>query len=194
MPNPISNYGKSKLAGELEVRNHCQAEFVILRPPAVYGPRDYAFLSLFKAISRHILPLPSARQALSLVFVEDLADAIVACLERPAAVGKAFFVANSAIVTARDIAREIAAQIGHWTVPLPLPPWLLWPVCLFQELCSRLTRTASLLNWQKFAELRAPAWTCDTFLLEKEVGCICSTGLKTGVEKTLKWYRMNHWL
>ena len=32
-PRPVSEYGKSKLAGELEVRNHCRAEYVILRPP-----------------------------------------------------------------------------------------------------------------------------------------------------------------
>ena len=59
-PPPVSEYGKSKLAGELEVRDHCRAEYVILRPPAVYGPRDAEFLRLFKAVRRHLLPRPRA--------------------------------------------------------------------------------------------------------------------------------------
>jgi nucleoside-diphosphate-sugar epimerase len=79
-PRPVSEYGKSKLAGELEVRNHCRAEHVILRPPAVYGPRDAEFLRLFLAVKSHLLPKPSGAQALSLVFVQDLAEAVVTCL------------------------------------------------------------------------------------------------------------------
>jgi nucleoside-diphosphate-sugar epimerase len=193
-PHPVSDYGRSKLAGELEVRNQCRAEFVIIRPPAVYGPRDNAFLSLFQAVNRHVLPRPSATQALSLVFVQDLAEGIVTCLEHPAAAGKAYFVAARQVVTGRDIANEIAAQINHWTVPLPLPATLLWPVCAFRELWSRLTRKVSLLNLQKFAELRASGWVCDPSRLARETGYECKTMLKDGVAQTLAWYRQNHWL
>ena len=101
-PWPVSEYGKSKLAGELEVRNHCRAEYVILRPPAVYGPRDAEFLRLFKAVKRHLLPKPGGAQALSLVFVQDLAEAVVTCLNHPAAAGKTYFVAAREVVTARS--------------------------------------------------------------------------------------------
>ena len=56
-PHPVSEYGKSKLAGEEEVKNHCRVEHVILRPPAVYGPRDVEILCLFQAVHRHLLPV-----------------------------------------------------------------------------------------------------------------------------------------
>ncbi len=85
-PQPVSEYGKSKLAGELEVKTHCRAEYVILRPPAVYGPRDGEFLRLFKAVRGHSAQLGRA-QALSLVFVKDLAKAVVNCLDHPASGG-----------------------------------------------------------------------------------------------------------
>jgi dihydroflavonol-4-reductase len=52
LPHPVSEYGRSKLAGEREVQDACKTEYVILRPPAVYGPRDEAFLPLFKAVKR----------------------------------------------------------------------------------------------------------------------------------------------
>jgi nucleoside-diphosphate-sugar epimerase len=193
-PHPVSEYGKSKLAAELEVRSHCRAEFVIVRPPAVYGPRDNAFLSLFKAVNNHLLPRTSASQTLSLVFVADLAHAIVTCLDHPAAGGKAYFVASPEITTGRGMAQEIAAQIGHWTIPCPMPVALFWPVCVLGELWSRLTRKARMLNLQKFAELRAPGWVCDPSLLRREVGCECKTLLKEGVMHSLAWYREKGWL
>jgi len=113
----VSEYGKSKLAGELEVRNHCRAEYVILRPPAVYGPRDTEFLRLFKAVKQHLLPRPSGAQALSMVFVQDLAEAAVNSLTASLA-GKAYFVAHREVVTARAMAEEIAAGQGLlWQIP-----------------------------------------------------------------------------
>ena len=193
-PHPVSQYGKSKLAAELEVRNHCRAEYVILRPPSVYGPRDTEFLRLFRAVKSHLLPRPGGQQALSLVFVRDLAEAVVACLIHQAAAGKIYFVAAKEIVTARLMAAEIAAQMNVWTLPLPLPTALLWPICLGQEVLSRLTGKASVLSLQKLAELRASGWVCDPTLLEREMGCTCATTLRQGMAETLAWYRQHRWL
>jgi len=193
-PLPVSEYGKSKLAGEHEVTNHCRAEYVILRPPAVYGPRDAEFLRLFRAVKSHLLPKPGGARALSMVFVRDLAEAVVTCLTHPAAAGKTYFVAAGEVVTARAMAEEIAAQMKVWTLPLPLPTALLWPVCLAQEVASRLTGKPKVLSLQKFAELRAPGWVCDATRLERETGCACLTTLKQGIAETLDWYREHHWL
>jgi nucleoside-diphosphate-sugar epimerase len=193
-PRPVSEYGKSKLAGEVEVRNHCRAEYVILRPPAVYGPRDAEFLRLFKASKCHILARLGGGQALSLVFVRDLTDAVVTCLDHPAAAGKTYFVAAREVVTAQRMAEEVAAQMKVWTLPLPVPLALLWLMCLAQEVMTRLTGKANVLSLQKFAELRAPGWVCDPALLERDTGCTCPTTLQAGVAETLNWYRQQHWL
>jgi nucleoside-diphosphate-sugar epimerase len=192
-PHPVSDYGMSKLAAELEVRRHCRQEFVILRPPAVYGPRDVEFLRLFQAVKAHLRPRPS-RQPLSLVFAPDLARTIVTCLDHPAAAGKTYFAASPEVVTARAMAAEIAAQMGVWAIPVPLPALLLWPLCLVYEIASRITGRPSVLSLQKFAELRAPAWVCDPGLIERETGCACPTALKSGIGRTLEWYRQERWL
>jgi nucleoside-diphosphate-sugar epimerase len=194
VPQPVSEYGKSKLAGELEVRDHCRAGYVILRPPPVYGPRDAELLRLFRAVKTHLLPSLSGEQAVSLVFVRDLAEAVVTCLTHPAAAGRTYFVASREVVTARTIAEEIASQMNVWTLPLPLPTALLWPMCLAQELASRLNGKPNVLSLQKFAELRAPGWVCAPTRLESETGCTCTTTLKTGIAETLSWYRQHHWL
>lgn len=194
VPRPVSEYGKSKLAGEMEVRNHCRVEHVILRPSAVYGPRDEEFLRLFRTVRHHVWPRMGRAQALSLVFVKDLAEAVVNCLSHPAAGGKTYFVASKEVVTSRSMTAEIAAQMNNWTVPVPVPVALLGPICLAAEVWSRLTGKPSVLSWQKFAELRAPGWVCGPTRLERDIGCVCATMLKPGIADTLRWYRQENWL
>jgi dihydroflavonol-4-reductase len=193
-PRPVSEYGKSKLAGETEIRSRCRVPYTILRPPAVYGPRDSGFLPMFKAVKRHLQPRPSHRQALSLVYVQDLAEAVVACLNHPAAAGKTYFVASGELTTGGRMAEEIAGQLGVWALPCPLPPAFLWPLCLAQEIASRVTGKPGLLNLQKFAELKAPGWVCDASRLERELGHTCSTTLRQGVAESLRWYLAQGWL
>lgn len=193
-PHPVSEYGRSKLAGEQEVRN-CESEHVILRPPAVYGPRDDAFLPLFKAIKAHILPrFGGGRLALSFIFVKDLAEIAVACLTHPAAGGKTFYVASPEITKAHALAEEIASQMKTWTLTVPLPTAALWPLCQLQEAISRLTGRPAVLSRQKYAELRAPGWVCDPARLRQELGLVCATRLKDGIADTLAWYRQQGWL
>jgi nucleoside-diphosphate-sugar epimerase len=193
--HPVSDYGRSKLAGEEEVRRHCKTAFTILRPPAVYGPRDAEFLRLFRAVKAHVLPrFNGGRQALSLVFVEDLAAAIVACLDQPRAMGRAFFVTHPEIVTAGQLAETIAATMRTRTLPLPLPDFVLRLVCAVQEEVSRRTGRPCVLNRQKYAELVASAWTCSPARLREETGIACPTGLKAGAARTLAWYREHRWI
>jgi dihydroflavonol-4-reductase len=193
-PQPVSEYGRSKLAGERELQLLQNSECVIIRPPAVYGPRDTAFLSLFKAVQRHLLPAPNSKQALSLVYVKDLAESIVRCLDHPDVVGKSYFVASRQIVSALDIGRAIARQTGSWTLTLPLPPIALWPVCLACEWSSRITGKAHILSLQKFPELAAQGWVCDPSAFCQDTGYQCPTSLEQGVAETLEWYRQAQWL
>ena len=194
-PHPVSEYGKSKLAGEQEVRGACQPEYVILRPPAVYGPRDMEFLPLFKAVKAHILPrFGNGRLALSLVFVKDLAEAVVTCLTHPAAAGKTFYVASPEVTNAPAMAGDIAVQMKAWTLPLRLPLAGLWLLCCLQEALSRLTRKPAMLSRQKFAELRAQGWVCDPARLRQELGFVCANTLQSGIATTLAWYRQQEWL
>jgi len=191
---PVSDYGKSKLQAELEVREHCRAPFTIIRPPAVYGPRDLGFFSMFAAIKRHLLPRPKKGQALSMVYARDLAEGVVNCLTSRATAGQIYFVASPEVVSGRGMAEEIARQMEDWTIPLPMPGLVLWVICLLQQCFSQLTGRASLLNLQKYAELRAPGWVCSPAKFQADTGFTCQTTLRQGIGQTLEWYRREHWL
>ena len=193
-PGPVSEYGRSKLAGEVEVKDS-QTEWVILRPPAVYGPRDIDFLRVFKAIRAHLLLFfDRGSQALSFAYVKDLANACVECLSHPAAAGRIYNVAGDDVVTARTLAEMIAGLMKTWTMPVPLPGALLWPVCVGQDLLSRLKGRPNVLSRQKYLELRASGWVCDTTRLRQETGIRCPTPLLAGLAETLDWYRREGWL
>jgi len=154
---------RSKLAGERVVQEHAQVPYAILRPAAVYGPRDGDFLLMFKAARARWLPsFGAGRQQLSLVYVEDVARAVLACLERPAIENRTYNVAHAEVLTAHALTAEIGppTRRRHDTDSLPTP--LLWPVCLVGEAIARIKRRPSIVNLQKYPELAAPAGSATT--------------------------------
>jgi nucleoside-diphosphate-sugar epimerase len=193
-PSPVSAYGRSKLAGETVARG-CKTEIVILRPAAVYGPGDTDFLKLFKSIKSGFSPrFGGGRQPLSLVYADDLADITVDCLTAPAAAGRAYHVAHPEVVTARQLACEIATQMQRRPLPIPLPAWTLLPISWIGQFISACTRKPGILSIDRRRELVAPGWVCDTSRLSRELGLQCSTGLADGLRLSLEWYREAGWL
>jgi dihydroflavonol-4-reductase len=194
-PAPVSDYGRSKLAAEREVSEGCTCDWTILRPPAVYGPRDAEFLRLFKAARSHLQPrFGGGRQELTMVYVEDLAAVVELALTHPNASREIFFAGSPEVVTAGELAGQVARVSGHWTIPLPLPQAAIWCACQWAELVSRFTRKASVLNAQKYAELRARGWVCEVRKLQDRLGGACPTSLPEGLAKTRAWYLAQGWL
>jgi nucleoside-diphosphate-sugar epimerase len=140
------------------------------------------------------LPRPKPSQDLSLVFVKDLADAVLRCLLAPVLAGTTYFVASRQVVTAEQMGQEIARQMGRWTFPCPLPAWLQRVLCAGGDLWGRLTGRAQLLSRQKLPELQASGWVCDPARLEHDLGHRCATELSEGIGQTLDWYRLEGWL
>ena len=194
-PAPVSDYGRSKLAAEQEVIQGSQTDWTIIRPPAVYGPRDREFLRLFKAAKSHLRPtFGGGKQALTLVFVQDLAAVIVAALTHPRASREIFFAGSTEVVTTTELATGVAAAVDSWTMPLPLPNAVLWLACHWAGLATRITGKANVLSPQKWAELKAPGWVCEVSKLQRNLGCSCPTDLTEGLARTRSWYQENGWL
>jgi nucleoside-diphosphate-sugar epimerase len=192
---PVSSYGHSKLAGEEEITSRCRCEYTILRPPAVYGPRDAEFLRLFQAVKLGLKPVfGTGQQELSLVYVTDLAQAVAHCLTVPAAAGRTFFVTERGIFTTRQFADKIADVMRRQAFLLRIPTQLLYPLGLAQDLFSQITRRPSVLSRRKYPEFQAEAWTCDGSRLQIETGFVCRTGLTDGLRRTQAWYRQEKWL
>jgi nucleoside-diphosphate-sugar epimerase len=98
-PSPADPYGRSKWQAEQQLRSLCQASrmtFTILRPPLVYGPHVGAnFLQLLKAVQRgYPLPFAGVRNLRSLMYVGNLAEAVLICLESSIAANKTYLVSD----------------------------------------------------------------------------------------------------
>jgi nucleoside-diphosphate-sugar epimerase len=93
---PVSPYGQSKRMGENFALAHAQeVPLLILRPSAVYGPRDRDIYTFFKLLSKKIKPcFYSQEQRISLCFVEDIVQAILLASERKEGSGEIFFLSD----------------------------------------------------------------------------------------------------
>lgn len=189
---PVTEYGRSKLASENEIKSRCRVPYTILRPAAVYGPRDGDFLHLFRAVQSRFAPhFGGGRQELSLVFAPDLAGATLAALDSTHAMGKTIHVAAPGFITARQLSGEIARQLGVRPVTPALPMSCLLPICAACTAWSRMTGRPHILSLDKYAELTAPGWVCRVDQLHATLGFTCPTSIETGLARTIDWYRAN---
>jgi len=123
---PTTPYGFSKLEAERalqEVASETGLRVVVVRPPLVYGPGAPGnFGLLHRAVERGWpLPLALVRNRRSFVYVGNLVDALIRCLE-PAATGATFHVADREVVSTPDFVRRLAAARGRRARLFPVPP------------------------------------------------------------------------
>jgi nucleoside-diphosphate-sugar epimerase len=126
--------------------------------------------------------------------VKDLARTIVTCLDHPKADGETYFACGMEVATAAQLGQMIADELRSTVIRLPLPVGFLYPMCVGQELISRLTGKANVLSRQKYAELSAPGWVCDGSKLRQQLGQECDTPLRAGIRQTAEWYRQAGWI
>jgi len=128
-PHPEDVYGESKWRAEQTLRVIGAAgdlEVVILRAPLVYGPGVRAnFLALLRLVE-HGLPVPLGRvhNRRSMLYVANLADAIMRCIDAPQARGQTYLVSDDMDVSTPELLERIASQLGRklrsWPVPVAL--------------------------------------------------------------------------
>lgn len=194
-PRPVSVYGQSKWLGELEVRQHCLVPWTILRPAAVYGPRDTEFLAVFQKVKRRVMPLVSgAKRALNMVYGPDVAAAVLCSLMHERSAGGTYHVAAEPPCTDEEFMQEIAGQLQCRPLRLPIPRSALYLACVVQESMSRVTGRPNILSRQKLPELLAPGWVCTTDRIRNDLGFTAPTSLREGVTHTLDWYRREGWV
>ncbi len=187
---PVSVYGKSKLEGEKAVLA-CMGllPVTVVRPPAVYGPRDTDFYLVFKAVQNRLFPY-WGRSSYSLIYVEDLVQGMILAAETEAAAGKVYYLADKRIYTNDDILAELSLTLEKKAFRLKLPRSILPALALLLQKIQK----KGIINPDKIQEIRYPHWTCDPARAMKDLGFITDTPLGEGFKKTAEWYRKEKWL
>lgn len=186
---PVTAYGRSKLAGEREVRR-AGLPWIIVRPPAVYGPFDTEMLRVFRAVKLGVVPVfGDGAQELSLVYGPDLGRALAAAGRTEAAEGKLLYPCHPEVVTTAGLVRAVADAMTRKTRLIPLPRWLARSALGVTGGLARLTGRSTVLTPDKAKEFFAPAWTCDPSPLTAITGWQAEFDLARGAAATAAWYR-----
>ena len=192
-PAPISDYGRSKLAGESAVERAEGLDYVILRPCAIYGPGDRDFSLLFALARRGILPhIGRSDAAFSLLYIDDLVRSIgLVASHDPTDSARLFFVADERPHSVADFLESLASACGVPYRPIRVPSFLLRLAALAATPAARLGLDP-LLTQSKYRELTAPGFVCSAARLRRSTGFQARISLDEGVRRTHAWYARRH--
>ena len=220
-PQPVSNYGRSKRAGEMAAEARAaDVPITIIRPPVVLGPGDRTGLALFQSTRRFRSFLVfGQRRLVSVIHVSDLTAAIIAAAERgqrlPTRVSSKatdnngefesdnfdnlgrgyYFVAADEQPSFAQLGRLIGRAVRRpraWAIRIPTA--VLWTVCGTGQLVGRVTLRPRYLNLDRAREMTAGNWTCSPEKARRELDFACKTPLGQRIQEIAQWYREQGWI
>ena len=147
-----SRYLRSKTAGEAVLRN-AVLDLTVLRPSVIFGEHD-RFLNLFAQLQAAfpVLPLAGADARFQPVWVQDVAAAIVACLDDDATIGQTFELAGPEVVTLKQLVQAAGRWAGHPRPVFGLPDAL----GRLQALTMELLPGEPLMSRDNLASMQVP--------------------------------------
>lgn len=169
----LSWYAASKRAAEDLLADRRDLDWVILRPPAVYGPGDEEMLPVFRLMARGLAAVPgSAAGRLSLIHVDDLADAIIACLRSDRASRQVLSLHDGKAggYDWTELAAVVSSLGGRRVHLWQVPPVLLNGVARLNLLSARASGRAPMLTPPKLRELRHRDWVVDNEAISGATG------------------------
>ena len=201
---PISDYGRSKaameeaLADRHEMRTSFQDEIpiVVVRPPAVYGPRERDIYEVFKTAQRGIFPIlgSGSEPDLSLVHVRDLVRGMVDAAEADVTAGETYFLGSERFYAWNEIKAATMQALGRRVLTIPVPGALVGPVGAAAEFWGTLTGQYPPLNREKAREIRHACKMCSVDKARRDFGYRQEVPLEQGIQETIDWYRQEGWL
>lgn len=195
-PAPITPYGRSKLLAEDAVQAVGSIlPSTIVRPPAVYGPRDYAIYEFFKQVSRGRSPaIGRSDKSLSLVHVRDLVEGIILAGRSDSSVGRVYFISSEQVYSWAAVSDLLARVMGRKARTIAIPRSLAFGVALAVEAVSTLAGKAPIISRDKVIDMSQSCWACDVDRAKRELGYRQRIPLEEGLRETVNWYKSEGWL
>ncbi|MFH1074967.1 MAG: NAD-dependent epimerase/dehydratase family protein [Candidatus Firestonebacteria bacterium] len=192
---PLTHYGVSKAEAEKIVFEY-QKYFpvTIIRPPAVYGPRDEDILAMFKAVKAGVRPVFGIQKRyISMVYILDLVEALLLSALSEKANGKIYIIAEDKYYTWKEIQDAVAKALDVKAITIKIPRTILFSAAVIAELFSGITGKNVLLTTHKVRELTGD-WVCNIGRAKEDLCFKPEYDIKRGMQLTAKWYMENKWL
>ena len=194
-PHPVSAYGRSKLAAEREVwKLGAEANWIILRPPAIYGPRDTDVFQFFRLASEHVVPIPKGERWITVAYVADVVRAVLAAAAGAGGSGCTLHLGEPDPYRLPALIRLLADAGGVHTAILPVPAFILKAAGVLGSSLHRLGFHRVAMTRDKARELLAHQWTAQTRPSLEALGIREWTRFPDGARFSWQWYREHGWL
>ena len=194
---PISMYGVSKkLMEEMVHRTATSSDSItLLRPPAVYGPREEQILSFFQIAGRGICPIVGGNgdTRISMVHVDDVVQGLLRASGQQAKGVHTYFISSEDVYTWNQIKTATGEALQRRLFTLPLPPKLVHLAGSAIERAGGLFGAYPDLNRDKAREM-THQWTCSIEKIKRELDYRQTRSLQDGIRHTIQWYQKHNWL
>lgn len=193
---PISPYGRSKLRGEMELRKHAgTVPWTVVRPTAVYGPRDRAFLKLAHMAKKGwLFEISGHIQRVAVVHVKDLVRAIIDAAESERTIGRTYYIAYPEPTDWIEIGEWMAEVLGTSVRTFGIPQWTVPLLAPLNSLVWILKKRPNPIPMDRIDDLLAQSWMCSTHNASTDFGFAAEIDTKPGIQETVRWYVENKWL
>ncbi len=194
--NPVTFYGKSKKAGEEVALKYSESlPIKVIRPPVVYGPREENLFTFFKLVKKGWgLQIGSSSKKLSLVYVADLVQAMLAVCDPCSPQGKIYFVTDGETYSWQEIAKAAADKMNVSAKTLKVSESILTPIAIFFEALSMFSSKPALFDRQRMIDIRQSCWTASSGKFFRDFNFVPQFNLTKGLAHTLDWYMEKKWL
>lgn len=194
--HPVSDYGISKMMAEYEILKYrSKIPVSIVRPSAVYGPRERDMYMYMKSIKHGIqLLIGFNKKYLNLIYVDDLVDGIITAAEKIKAEDEIYFLGSQTSYPNEDIGNTIAEILNKNPMNIHLPHCMVFGICGLEELFGKICNKQMYLNVQKARELIQNNWACSIEKAKTQLGFNPHIPLYEGFLNTFAWYKKMGWL
>jgi dihydroflavonol-4-reductase len=188
---PITTYGKSKLKAEEE----CLAlggklPVTIVRPPAVFGPRDKDVYEFFNTMGKGLQPMVGmSEKYVSLIHVADLVRGFVLAAESDKARGGTYYISSKEVYGWKEIGEITRKVMGKAALRLRIPEAGVYVIAAFAEFFGLFSKAPVLINFEKARDMVQDYWTCDSSKAKRDFGYEQELTLEGGIRNAVEWYR-----
>jgi dihydroflavonol-4-reductase len=192
---PVSLYGKSKSMAEARIRDSCGSlPVTVIRPPAVYGPRDRDVLTFFRLVRGGLAPVLAGERLVSVVYVKNLVQGIALAIESPLGGWRSYSFTDGGEPSWAGLLDSMARALGSRPLRVRVPLAAAALATGASECWAAVLGRPALLSWGKLAEMRPRYNLVSDERARTELGYRPAVSTDRGIEETVLWYREQGWL
>ncbi len=188
--SPVDIYGESKLAQEKIAEKFIEKyklPIIFLRPPMVFGERDFEMKKLFKAVNQRFFPISGNKKCMEFLYVKNLVEACLLVLKKGILYEK-YHVTNGEHYSINEIINSIEKVYGKRVYPIKFPKVVFFIGGYLMELAGKFFGFHPPFKHDTIKWMTEKFWYSSSEKLEK-LGYTPKFSLEEGIKRTAEYYK-----